>query len=223
MATLQIEFKNKKFVSHNGVNVKVATDTHIEGNGWEGEVDENGNFYFIAAQYYKGKRHQLKFKISNGYVKKLLKIGDGRPRVLKSYRIPNWPIDGIIGLATGYIDERVTYFRTADFKKFLDEYGITAVRCETANGIYNLLKKHDGLHSMFFSESIESDGTVKVISEDIKVNEESSAKPFDINVMMEVTDASWVIRTVWKYGELKHRILYTLDDPQEIVGLPKLE
>lgn len=223
MATLQIEFKDKKFVSHNGVNVKVATKTHIEGNGWSGEVDEKGNFYFIATQYYQGKRHQLKFKIFNGYVKKLLKIGDGRPRVLKSYKLPNWPIDGVIGLSAGYIDKRVTYFRTADFQQFLDEYDITAVRCESANGIYNLLQKYDGLHSMFFSEGIESDGTVKVISKDIKVDEESSAKSFDINVMTEVTDASWAIKTVWKYGELKHRILYTPDDPQEIIGLPKLE
>lgn len=223
MATLRIEFKNKKFVSHNGVNVNEATETHIVGNGQEGEVDEKGNFYFIATQYYKGKRHQLKFKIANGYVKKLLKIGDGRPRVLKSYKLPNWPIDGVIGLPSGYIDERATYFRTSDFQRFLDEYGITAVRCESANGIYNILQKHDGLHSMFFSESIESDGTVKVISKDIKVDEKSSAQPFDITEMIEVTDASWVIRTVWKYGELKHRILYTLDAPQQIVGLPKLE
>lgn len=223
MATLQIEFKNKKFVSHNGVNVNVATDTHIEGNGWSGDVDENGNFYFIATQYYKGERHQLKFKIMNGYVKKLLKIGDGRPRVLKSYKIQNWPIDGVIGLSAGRIDTRVVYFRTADFQKFLDEYGITAVRYESANGIYSIMRKHDGLHSMFFSEYIETDGNVKVISEDIKVDEESLLKPFEIHEMVEVTDASWVIRNIRKYGEVNDRILYTLDNPQQIVGLPKPE
>lgn len=222
MATLQIEFKNKKFVSHNGVNVKVATDTHIEGNGWEGEVDENGNFYFITAQYYKGKRHQLKFKIANGYVKKILKIGDDRPRVLKSYRIPNWPIDGIIGLAAGYIDGRVTYFRSTDFQKFLDEYGITAIRCESASGIYYLMQKHDG-HSIFLFESIETDGKIKVISGDTEVNKEPEESIFDVNQMVEVTDASWVIKTVWRYSKINNRILYTLDDPQQIVGLPKLE
>lgn len=222
MSTLQIEFKDKKFVSHNGVNVNEATETHIVGNGWEGEVDEKGNFYFIATQYYRGKRHQLKFKIYNGYVKKLLKIGDGRPRVLKSYKLPNWPIDGVIGLPSGYIDERATYFRTSDFQRFLDEYGITAVRCESASGIYNLMQKHDG-HSIFLFESIETDGKIEVISGDTEVDKELEESIFDVNQMIEVTDASWVIRTVWKYGELKHRILYTLDDPQQIVGLPKLE
>ncbi len=110
MATLQIEFKGKKFVSHNGVNVEVATDTKIEGNGWIGEVDENGNFFFIATHYYKGVLHQLKFKIVNGYVKKILKIGDHMPKVVKSYKMPQWPIDGVIGLSAGYIDKRATYF-----------------------------------------------------------------------------------------------------------------
>lgn len=165
MPTLQIEFKNRKFVSHNGVNVKVATDTHVEGNGWNGDVDEKGNISFIAVQYYEEVRHQLKFKINNGYVKKLLKIGDGRPRVLKSYRIPNWPIDGVIGLSAGYIDTRNTYFRTADFQQFLDEYGITAVRCESTNGIYTLMEKRDE-QSTFLSESIETDGKVKELSTD---------------------------------------------------------
>lgn len=222
MATLQIEFKDKKFVSHNGVNVKVATETHIEGNGWSGEVDEDGNFYFIATQYYQKKRHQLKFKITNGYVKKILKIGDDITKVLKSYRIKDWPINGVIGLSAGYIDKRVTYFRTADFQHFLDAYGITAVRCESASGIYNLMQKYDG-HSIFLFESIETDGKIEVISGDTEVDKEPEESIFDVNQMVEVTDASWVIKTVWRYSKINNRILYTLDDPQEIVGLPKLE
>lgn len=222
MATLQIEFKDKKFVSHNGVNVKLATSTHIEGNGWSGDVDENGNFYFIATQYYQGKRHQMKFKIANGYGKKILKIGDDIPKVLKSYRIQDWPINGIIGLSAGYIDKRVTYFRTADFQQFLDEYGITAVRYEAASGFYELKQRHDG-RSIVYHESIETDGKMKVISEDIEVDEESTLKPFAVNQRIEVTDASWVIKTVWKFGKFNNRILYTFDDPQQIVGLPKLE
>lgn len=222
MATLKIEFKDKKFASHNGVNAKVTTDTYTEGNDWIGKVDENGNFSFMATRYYKGVRHQLKFKITDGYVKKILKIGDDKPKVLKSYKMPEWPIDGVIGLSSGFIDTRATYFRTADFQHFLDEYGITAVRCESANGIYNLLRKHDGCHSIFFSEEIESDGKIKVISQDSAVNDKATEKPFDINYIAEVTDASWVIKNVWKFGELNNRILYTLDNPQQIVGLPKL-
>lgn len=223
MATLQIEFKDKKFVSNNGVNARVTTGTYIEGNDWIGEVDENGNFSFMAIRYYKGVRHQLKFKITDGYVKKILKIGDDKPKVVKSYKMPEWPIDGVIGLSSGFIDTRVTYFRTADFQHFLDEYGITAVRCESANGIYNLLQKHDGCHAMFFSEAIETDGKEKMISEDVVNYDEVTEKPFDINQKVEVTDASWVIKNVWKFGELNNRILYTLDDPQQIVGLPKLD
>lgn len=222
MPTLQIEFKNRKFVSHNGVNVKVATDTHVEGNGWNGDVDEKGNISFIAVQYYEEVRHQLKFKINNGYVKKLLKIGDGRPRVLKSYRIPNWPIDGVIGLSDGDICNRTAYFRTDEFQKFLDEYGFTAVRCESANGIYTLMEKRDE-QSTFLSESIETDGKVKELSPGY-VDDKYDTKLFpDIEQVVEVTDASWVIKMVWKRDKLNKRILYTLDTPWEIVGLPKLE
>lgn len=223
MATLQIEFKDKKFVSNNGVNVKVATDTHIEGNGWKGNVDENGNFYFIVREYHERVLHQLKFQIKNGYVKKILRIGqDAKPKVLKSYIIKDWPIDGVIGLSAGYIDTRNTYFRTADFQQFLDEYGITAVRCESANGIYNLMQRDDG-HSIFLFEGIETDGKIEATSRDTKADKKTEGSPFDGDQMVEVTDASWVIKNVWKHGELNSRILYTLDDPQQIVGLPKLE
>lgn len=225
MATLQIEFKNGKFISNNGVNIEVATDTYIKGNGWIGKVDECGNIVFNAIHYYdKGVRHQLKFKITDGYVKKILKIGDNKPRVLKSFRLDRWPIDGTIGLTSGYIDERVTYFRTASFQRFLDQHGITAVRCESANGIFNLMQKHDGIHCTFFSENIERDGKVKELSRDaINYNEGMNCKPFDILNMVEVSDASWTIKTVWMHGKMNNRILYTLDDPQEIVGLPKFE
>lgn len=225
MATLQIEFKNGKFVSHNGVNVDVATNTYIKGNGWTGEVDENGNIVFNAVHYYdKGVRHQLKFKIVNGYVKKILKVGADKPKVLKSYKMEQWPIDGVIGLTAGYIDKRTTYFRTASFQNFLNQHGITAVRFESANGIFNLMQKHDRLCRVFFSEEIKSDGRLKKISRNVANSDgENEYKTFDEFNMVEVTDASWTIKTVWKHGKMNNRILYTLDDPQRIVGLPKFE
>lgn len=222
MATLQIEFRDKKFVSNNGVNVKVATDTHIEGNGWKGNVDENGNFYFIVREYHERVLHQLKFQIKNGYVKKTLKIGDQMPKVLKSFKISGWPIDGVIGLSDGYICNRTTYFRTVEFQKFLDEYGLTAVRCEAANGLYTCMEKRDN-QSTFLSESIETDGYVRELSTDYVDDKYATKVLPDIEQVLEVTDASWVIKTVWKRDELNSRILYTLDNPWKIIGLPKPE
>ena len=221
MATLQIQIRDKKFVSNNGVNVQATTETYVAGNGWCGDIDENGNVDFYATRFYDGVRHKIKFQIVNGVVKKWLKIGNRTPKILKQYKLDKWPDDGVIGLSNGILTERVTYFRNASFQKFLDENHITAVRCESANGIYNLLQEHNG-HMMIFSEYIETDGNFKVLSRDVDVNETSKEKPFYIHEMTEVTDASWVIKTVSKWGEVKHRILYTLNEPQEIIGLPKL-
>ena len=211
MATLQIEFKDGKFISHNGVNVEEATSTHIKGNGWIGNVDEEGNLYFIAIWKRKKARHQLKYTITNGYVKKVLRIGNEKSIVLKSYRMEKWPIDGIIGLSAGDIDKRITYFRSSDFQNFLDEHGITAVRYESANGIYKLI--HESTTN--FHEYIDTDGTAQTISQETKETE--------TNQKVEVTDASWVIKKVYNSGVLTHCILYTLDDPKQIIGLPKVK
>ena len=52
MATLQIWIRDKKFVSTNGVNLQVATETHVAGNGWCGDIDENGNIDFYVKRSY---------------------------------------------------------------------------------------------------------------------------------------------------------------------------
>ena len=68
------------------------------------------------------------------------------------------------------------------------------------------------------------DGIVPLIFSEIDEETlELDEKPFYINEMTEVTDASWVIKTVSRFGEVKHRILYTLDELQEIIGLPKIK
>ena len=222
MATLQIEVRDKKFVSTNGVNLQEVTETHVAGNGWCGDIYENGNIDFYATRFYNGVRYKIKFQIVNGVVKTWLRIGDQPPKILKQYKLEKWPDDGVIGLSNGTLTERVTYFRTSSFQEFLDEYHITAVRYESANRIYDILQEHNG-HMMIFSEYIETDGEFKVLSRDVDVAETVLEKPFYIHEMIEVTDASWVIKTVSRFGEAKHRILYTLDEPREIIGLPKLE
>lgn len=222
MGTLQIEIRNGKIFSHKGVDVEVMDDTHIEGNGWVGDIDEKGDLAFIATKFYNGERHQLKFRIKEGYVKKLLKIGDCRPRVLKSYKIKERPVNCIIGLSNGYIDNRVCYFRKSSFQKFLDEYEITEFRHESPNTIYRLISEHNG-HTLILNEEIETDGNSKLLPAPSGWDEKSELGENTMLYMMEVVGASWVIKTVWKNRQVKHRILYTLDNPQEIVGLTKPE
>lgn len=222
MANLSIEIKNSKFVSHKGVNVKTFTENYVLGNGWECWIAETGRIDCIATQFYSGERHQIKLKIDKGYVKVLLKIGDAHPTVLRNFKLDEWPMDGIIVLPTGYIDKRRPHFRNTNFQKFLDENALSAVRYEAPNGIYRLLLEHNG-HTVCFNEEIQTDGNYKLIPFPIGVDEKSDLGADTIIHMMEVTDATWVIKTVYKFGEIKHRILYTLEEPQKIVGLPKPE
>lgn len=220
MATLKIQFKDSKFVSHNGVNVESFEENYVKGNGWECRITEKGRIDCIATEFYNGERHQIKLKIDKGYAKVLLKIGDGRPRAIKSYRMAMWPQDGVIVLPAGFIDKRRPHFRNAEFQKFLDDYGLTAVRNESANGIYQLMMEHNG-HAVVFKEDIETDGRIKEIS--VETHDESKNGQFCVKRMLEVTDATWVIKTVWRLVKYEHRILYTFDNPKEIVGLPKPE
>lgn len=222
MATLKIQIKDSKFVSHNGVNIKRFEETYVEGNGWKCTISENGRLDCIATEFYRGERHQIKLKIDKGYSKVILKIGSERPKTLKSYLLETWPLDGVIILPTGYIDKRYPHFRNPDFQKFLDEYKISSVRNESPNKIFVTMEDYNG-HAVVFKEEIETDGELRVISEDVPVDEKSRENPFTIKRMLEVADATWVLKNVWKYGELKHRILFTLDNPKEIEGLPKIE
>lgn len=221
MATLKIQIKDSKFVSHNGVNVEKFTERYIKGNDWKCTISEEGRIDCIATQFYKEERHQIKFKINKGYVKLLLKIGDEYPRVLRSIKLEKWPQDGEISLPNGYIDLRRPFFRNANFQNFLKEYGLTAVHCESPNKTYKVRLNHNG-HENVFYEEIVTDGKIEEISKNVKSNEESEEKRFNIKTLLKVTNANWVIKTVWKSGICMHRILYTQDDPKQIVGLPKL-
>jgi len=216
MATLKIQIKDSKFVSHNGVNVEEFTERYIKGNDWECRISEEGRIDCIATQFYKDERHQIKFKINKGYVKLLLKIGDEYPRVLKRFILEKWPQDGEISLPNGYIDLRRPFFRNANFQNFLKEYGLTAVHCESPNKTFKvrLNRKED---EVVFYEEIITDGKIEEISKNQL--EENGLK---INTLLKVINANWAIKAVWKSGKCMHRILYTQDDPKQIAGLPKL-
>ena len=220
MATLLIRVQDSKFVSHNGVNVEKFTENEVVANGWKCTITENHRIDCIATEFYKKERHQIKLKINNGWVKVLLKIGNDRPRVRKSYKLDSWPEDGILVLPEGFIDKRNPRFRKNDFQEFLDENNLTAIRTEEPNTIYATTLEYNG-HAIIFDEVIETDGKTRVISEEMKVDEKSELQPYIINKMIEVTDATWVLKTVYKMGKYLHRILYTTEDLQNIVGLPK--
>ena len=220
MATLQIQIKDSKFISHNGVNVEKFTDKYVEGNGWKCQIFLNGKIFCIASHYYKGNERLIKFIIQSGYVKLKVKVGDNQESLMKNYRLNQWSTDGVLRLSNNFTHPRCAYFREASFQRFLDEHGITSVRYESANGIYRVLQENDG-ENIIFKEEIETDGNVELIYNAVKPRKEGNY--FIVERDIEVSNATWVVKIVRKLGVVKHRILYTTDNPEKIIGLPKFE
>lgn len=209
MATLRLRIVDSKFVSHNGVNVKTFGERYVNGNGWEATLSEEGKLECTAIRYYAEELHLVKFKIQKGYLRLTLKVGSERAKVLKNVRLESWPADVILGLPGGYIDDRRPYVRRKAFQNFLDEYNISSVRNESANGTYQLIREIKN-GKIIYNETIETDGNTQLVLED----DENGLYRY------EVTGASWVIKNILQDGR-RLRILYTTDNPEEIVNLPK--
>ena len=210
MATLRIGIMDSKFVSHNNVNLRTFEERYVSANGWEVTMSEDGRkLECVARQYYGGIQHLVKFKVNKGYVRLILKRGDKRAKVIKSFKMEEWPSEVVLGLPGGYIDNRRPYIRRKSFQEFLDRHEITSVRNESANGTYQLIQEiKDG--NIIYDEKIETDGNAVLVSE----NTENGTCRY------EVTNASWVIKTVQQESGII-RILYTTDNPELILNLPK--
>jgi len=218
MPTLQLKVKNSRFVEHNGVEVKTFTPTYVEANGWKCYLNDNGNITCIAEKTYDDIR--FKIEIKNGYLKISSKKGDMRPKILKSYKIKEWPVDGVIGLPRGYLDSIRPYFREEKFQEFLNNYGLSAVKCEEASAIY-ALKERFCRGEVTYKEEIEaSDGHIELISNDVHKAGDNEDGTLKILRKVEVTNATWVIKKVIK-GTKISRILYTTKNPKQITNLPQ--
>ena len=202
MPTLRIRIVDSKFVSHNGENVKTFEERYISGNGWEATISEEGKLECVALQYYGGVPHIVKLKVQKqGYARFIIKIGENPVRVLKKFKLETWPADVVLGLPGGYIDKRRPYIRRKEFQDFLDKYEISSVRNETPNGTYLLFREVKD-EKVVYNETIETDGDVIPVVEDSENN----------LYRYEVTNASWVIKTVENHGKIL-RVLYTMDNP----------
>ena len=210
MSTLRIRIVDSKFVSHNGVNLKTFEERYVNGNGWEATLSEDGNLECIAHRCYEGVLHLVKFKIKKGYVRLILKVGEKHGTVLRSFKLEHWPANVVLGLPGGYIDNRRPYVRRKEFQDFLDKYDISSVRFESPNGTYMLIREVKN-GKVIFNESIETDGNAKIV---IKDDEKGIHR-------YEVTDASWVIKTIEKDCK-RTRVLYTTDDPSMLENLPEI-
>lgn len=217
MATLRIMIKGKKFVSHNNVDVEEFYSRYLKGNGWICKIYENGDFHCVATGTYNGGECRIKFKIEEGHLKLSLKIGDGTVKIIKKEKMDKWPIDGVIGLTSGPIHTRNAYFRDMDFQDFVEEYSITSIKSTSADGIYQLEKTVcEGCTT--FEELIETDGNMLQIFE---AEDYPNKDCKNVYQEVEVSNATWVIKKVFKSGVTKHKILFSEQSLSELQGLPK--
>lgn len=125
--------------------------------------------------------------------------------------------DGTLGLAGGNVYSRYAYFRTADFQKFLDEFGITAVKREDPNQAFTSFCAYSGRGSA--NQTVETDGKVEWHYEDepgsCEYFEAPGANPnlYKGKETHEVSGATWaIVETKEDYGDNHNyaKILYTL-------------
>lgn len=228
MALLQLRIENGRFVETNYCNTDIFKPTHVSANGWECFINKDGSIMCQAVRIYANGEHRIRYVIlPNGFARLSLKRPHAKDRtVKKGFVIPKGAIlsDGIIGLSGGNIDERYAYFRDSIFQKFLDKFGITAVKNENPNQSY---LSHNG-----HAQQLITDGNVKWCYD---YGSASGRTDSDNNLYLgktypAVTGASWVIiENNGNYYDIHNnfRILYTsvknvLDLEEQLMKNPVL-
>lgn len=224
MATLQIRIRNGEFISTNSVGIKSEEKQKIKGNGWNCRINEVGEVICSGAFYLRGKKYWIKFALlEDGYseltVTQMGKAGNGTKIREK---IKTFPLDGTIYLPVNYNATSRPFFReTIDLDNFLKKHGLTAVLDVNPNGKYRLIQKRDG-SNITYEDEITSNGTEKIQFKGQEIDKSNTQK-IAIFAEAQVTEATWVVRTTKKNGEIAKRILCTKVAPEKIEGLPKFE
>lgn len=222
MPILQIKVEKKMFVECKGVDVQTFRPYYIEADGWKCHVYTDGNISCIATENYDGVEHEIKFSIKNNYLKLVLKIGDEPEKVLKCHEFARWTGEGVLNLSGGYIDNRRVIAREIEFQDFLDKYGITKVRYETANAVYKLTRKLQ-VGEILQEETVETDGVKELIRSKFNAPKKSNHHTKTVFDVVRITNANWAIKTTRNLDGVEQRVLYTTEKYQNLTGLPKSE
>jgi len=219
MATLKVFLENGYFSDTNGVYVTEVTPSHVIGNGWDCSIREDGSILCEAIRNYSDGVHSMRYVIArNGFAKLTLKI-EGQPikTLRKGFVLSRGSklTDGTIGLSGGYVDGRYAFFRDADFCRFLDKFGITAIKNEDPNRIFRVRNARYGggeCHS-----SLISDGVITEIGYDSGRTEgwrdsNHGTCAYEGETSYSITGAKWAIHSQNQdEGDCHNhsRILYT--------------
>lgn len=208
---LEVTLKDGNFVSASGEVTTFAQDK-VVGNGWllrkkDGEIEA------LCFQQYKDGTHSVRMLIDKECNMKVTlrtpKEGGGfKTELKKSSRLSSKEgLNGILGLSSGYLDERYVYFRENNFNNFLTKHKFTEYKFKDPNITYTLRDEEGGICTRLFTN-----GEVEIV--DTERSEEKLAN---------VTCATWVIFYQAKSGDKKEvvRKLITTESYKKIV-LPKV-
>ena len=219
MATLKVFLKDGFFVDSNKVYLDGLTPTEVCGNGWICQIEPNGTIVCISSRKYSDGTHSIQYVIQpNGFAKLTLRVPGEKDKVLKKgfvLRRGEKLSNGTIGLAGGHVDCRYAYFRNESLTNFMEKHGLTAIKHEDPNQIFELRHISSGRGDCI--STVETDGKNTIINRELLTYTNGSLYSY------KVSDASWVIITVkdW-YGDNRSysRILYTLNTDLESLELP---
>ena len=218
---------NGKFISHEGVKPEIFSPDFVSGNGWRAIAYYDGSIRcnYILRGTRGEKTGEILFKVTkDGYVNlnRRLLTGELIP-LTRTYKLSQWPVDGVIGLVTGGDNGPYAYLHKCDYEKFLIEHGINKVEKENPNQLYTL---YNLLYDEYTqSEKLITDGMVTKVGTNLGRTEEWKAENpensnFELYEMLRVTSAKWVIlRETSSKGE--RRTLITMTEPQYLTGIPK--
>jgi len=107
-----------------------------------------------------------------------------------------------------------------EFQRFLHKQDITGICFESANGIYPVVKETLG-KTTIYEEKIETDGKTEKIFKSVNIREKEGQQSCVIYQKIEISYATWVIKTVFIEGKMTKKIIFTTYNPNLIIGLPQ--
>ena len=197
MATLRFEIKDGTVVDYSGRYFESISKDGLKavGNGWEVTI----------RPAFENRPGRIIAHCERMY-------SDGKAVCHREFRLE----DGVLGLAGGNVYSRYAYFRKASFQKFLDEFGITAVKREDPNQTFVGFSAYSGWGSA--SQTVETDGKMVESYEDTPGSREHFESPganpnlYEGEDFCTVTDATWAIvenREDYRDNHNYSKILYT--------------
>lgn len=114
MMKIYYDAKARKFIAAEGV--QHFREDFAFGDKWNCRVNYDGSVKCTAAETINGRYYEICLKISRIGLITLTKMNGGRRNYIKCFKIRNWPVEGVITLTGGPIEERNAFFN--DMKSY---------------------------------------------------------------------------------------------------------